>query len=216
MATRCFPHSALIVPESLGVVNSIDYDSDTGKCLCGAVWTKQAYQQALSDAPTSSWEAQHEYFLARTGTKINLPAKSVKATSEDVSARWYLITLTQPDTIKEPKFIIKNTLKIIKSKMVSPISWCYCLELTEKGIPHSHIILYTEKYFDYGKIKKFNSSYEGLPWITDIQQEKWNVKAYPQKKRTKPSAEWLATYGLETCVWYSENFPEELKPNDYI
>ena len=215
MSTLCFNHSKPLLPDISGA--NYREELPDGRCTCGQTWNLPDFEIALAlYAGITDYDARCKWYDVRTGFQKKPRTKSVKDTAEDVSARWYLITLTQPDTIQEPTYIIKNTMKIIKSKMVSPISWCYCLELTEKGIPHSHIILYTEKYFDYAKIKKFNASPQGLPWITDIQQEKWNVKAYPQKKRTKPSAEWLATYGLDRCVWYSDNFPEELKPTDYI
>ena len=214
MATRCFNHSLPILPEfTPDVLKTLyrEHDKDW-RCICGEPWNLPDHERVLSEMGSiPDFQAMKDWYDVRTGFQKKPPAKSVKATNEDVSARWYLITLTQPDTIKEPIQIIKNTLKIIKSKMVSPISWCYCLELTESGTPHTHIALYTDKYPEFKKLNKFHNSPAGSPWRMDIRCEKYDVKGYVQKSRTKPSAEWLATYGLDDSIYYSDNFPEELK-----
>jgi len=137
-------------------------------------------------------------FYARSELLKKTPAKSVK---EDGPGRWYLITFTQPDTLTEPMDLLKRTQKVIKSKMVSPNQWCYSLELTEKGIPHTHIRLHTDKYFDYKKVGNFNNGYR-----YDITAEKFTTAHYVVKPESKPSPEWLASYGLTDCVWYSPDY----------
>lgn len=119
----------------------------------------------------------------------------------DVVGRWYMITFTQPDTDKNPTDLLLRTMKVIKSKMVSPVQWCYSLELTEKGTPHTHIRLWTEKYFDYKKVGAFNKGYR-----FDIQPEKFATGNYVIKEESKPTNEWLASHGLSQYFWCSDNY----------
>ena len=213
VATRCFTHGKPRIELPPGTkVHHFYTDCIEGLqlCVCGSPWSHEDDSQAIRDMPDHSTIYERDLWM-RKRLGIKTPVKSVKAAAEDVSARWYFITLTSPDTVRTPFAILINTCKILKSKMLAPISWCYCLELTEKGTPHSHIAVYTEKYPEYKKIGKFNASPEGAQWRYDIQQEKWNVKNYIQKVRSKPTSEWLASYGLESAVFYSDNFPEELK-----
>lgn len=216
-ATRCFQHGAPRIELPPGTKVDAWFNEcieGIALCVCGQPWSIDAEYAVLATIPEhETLEARDRWMRKRLG--IKLPAPVVK-TPEDVSARWYFITFTTPDTVRSPELILKNVRKVIKSKQVSPISWCYSLELTAKGTPHAHIALYTEKYFDYKNIKKFNVSPEGAQWVSDIQQEKWDVKKYVLKERTKPSAEWLVEHGLETAVFYSDNFPEELKPSAII
>lgn len=120
---------------------------------------------------------------------------------EERPGNWYLVTLTQPDTDKTVKDRIKAANKIIKSKQVSPEQWCYSLELTAKGTPHVHIALFTYKYPEYRVINKFNDGHR-----VDIQREKYNVKNYVVKNETKPSPELLATWGLDSWFFCSNNY----------
>lgn len=137
------------------------------------------------------------------------PAKSGKNISEndDSAGRWYLITFTQPDTIKDPHDLLKRTQKVVRSKQVSPIQWCYSLELTESGTPHTHIRLFSNKYFDYKKVAAFNNGYR---W--DIKQERWDTEKYVVKEASKPSREWLLDNNLDTFFWCSENY-DAARPN---
>lgn len=163
---------------------------DVGGCPCGA---------NLSDSPDFLQDV-------RSALEKKPPALSerrvVKKTSDgDSPGRWYMITFTQPDTILEPHDLLKRTMKVIRSRMVSPNQWCYSLELTEKGIPHTHIRLHTDRYFDYKKIGNFNSGYR-----YDVQQEKFQTGFYVVKEDTKPSDSWLSAYGLTGWFWSSENY----------
>lgn len=166
--------------------------------------------RCMTDTLTLAREARIEKarFYARSELLKKTPAKSVE--KDEAPGRWYLITFTQPDTISEPLDLLKRTYKVIKSKMVSPNQWCYSLELTEKGTPHTHIRLHTDKYFDYKKIGNFNSGYR-----YEVQVEKFDTSSYVVKSQSKPSPEWLATYGLTDCVWYSQNYsgPKLISPD---
>lgn len=143
---------------------------------------------------------KERFYEARLNAQKKPPGKSEGTDGKDESAgRWYFITFTQPDTIKEPHDLLKRTMKVIKSKMVSPVQWCYSLELTEKGIPHTHIRLFTEKYFDYKKVGAFNKGYR-----FDIQCEKFTTGEYVAKGAI--SAEYLRFYSLKQWFWFSDNY----------
>lgn len=111
-----------------------------------------------------------------------------------------MITFTQPETIKDPHDLLKRTQKVIRSKQVSALQWCYSLELTEKGTPHTHILLFTEKYFDYKKVGNFNAGYR-----YDVKEEKFSFRKYVVKQESKPSIEWLEAHGLDRFFWKSDN-----------
>lgn len=217
MATRCFPHASPLLPEFMGNTRHYSYDATSRKCMCGEIFEKEHYNIAIRQCgDIHDLEQRDEWMRVRLGMPEKLPALSVKDTDEDVSARWYLITLTQPDTSDDPTQILKNTRKIIKSKMVDAITWSYCLELTQSGIPHTHIAVYTKKYPEYKKVGKFNCSDLGVQWRYDIQCEKHDIKQYIQKARTKPTLEFITKYNLEQFIFYAENYPVELKYNDMI
>ena len=88
----------------------------------------------------------HEARWARLKEIKKPPAKSEKDQTE-AEPRWYFGTFTQPDSEgSDPTLVLSNTVKVIKSKMISPvIEWCYSLELTEKGIPHTHYAFLTTR-----------------------------------------------------------------------
>lgn len=92
-------------------------------------------------------------------------------------------------------------MKVVKSKMVQPTMWCYSLELTQSGTPHTHLRFFTSKYPEFKKLGAFNNGYR-----FDIQQEKFSVANYIVKPESKPTPEWLATHGLSQYVWASENY----------
>lgn len=127
--------------------------------------------------------------------------KSPDLGEEDRPGRWYFITFTQPDTDKSVEGLIKSTRKVLKSKMVSPHQWCYSLELTEKGTPHSHIRLFTDKYPEYKKIGAFNRGHR-----YEVQHEKMSCGNYIIKEESKPTPELLATWGLDSWFFCSENY----------
>lgn len=92
--------------------------------------------------------------------------------------------------------------------MVSPNQWYYSLELTEKGTPHTHIRLHTDKYFDYKKVGNFNAGYS-----YDIRS---STETYIVKDESKPSNEWLARHGLTQFVWHSDNYTGSATAGDSV
>lgn len=145
--------------------------------------------------------------LRRCGCGEYLPVRSDPVNNssgldvEEKPGRWYFITFTQPDTDKTVEGLIKSTRKVLKSKMVSPTQWCYSLELTAKGTPHSHIRLFTDKYPEYKKIGAFNRGYR-----FDVQHEKMFTGNYIVKEESKPTPELLATWGLDSWFFCSDNY----------
>lgn len=136
-------------------------------------------------------------YLVRAAPEKKSPDLGV----EERPGRWYFITFTQPDTDKSVEGLIKSTRKVLKSKMVSPHQWCYSLELTEKGTPHSHIRLFTDKYPEYKKIGAFNRGHR-----YEVQHEKMSCGNYIIKEESKPTPELLATWGLDSWFFCSENY----------
>jgi len=134
---------------------------------------------------------------ARKNKIIKSPGKIGE--DDESSGRWYFITFTQPDTDKDPTRLLKATSKVINSKQVSAIHWCYSLELTESGTPHTHIRLFTNKYFDYKKIANFNGGFR-----SEVTKEKWNVSKYVLKKDIND--EYLATHDLNQWYWNSNDY----------
>lgn len=169
-------------------------------CLCRppSVTQTRLMEETIQLAREARIEKER-FYEARLNRAKKPPAPGVE--KDPAPGRWYLITFTQPDTLTDPMDLLKRTQKVIKSKMVSPNQWYYCLELTSKGTPHTHIRLHTDKYFDYKKVGNFNAGYR-----YDIQVEKFSSEGYVDKIDTKPSEEWLARHGLTQCVWYSENY----------
>lgn len=178
----------------------------------GSLVTKFYYREAWNrmNEMEQLEREEHERNLA----KIKSPAKSGEDRTEGNEPRWYFATFTQPDTSKDPQQILKNTRKIFKSKMVSPITWCYSLELMKNGTPHTHAAFYTKKYPEFKKVGKFNVSDVGVPWRYDISGARYPtaVNAYVLKTDTKPDKEYLKEYNLTECVWLADNFPPELIP----
>lgn len=123
---------------------------------------------------------------------------------EDKSSKpgnWYLITLTQPEQDKTVSRRLECCGKVLKSKQVKAEQWCYSIELTQKGTPHIHIAVFTYAYPEFRVISKFNDGHH-----VDVLREKFNVRNYVVKEETKPTAEQLAEWGLETWFFCSENY----------
>lgn len=106
------------------------------------------------------------------GEVVEVPNKSV-----------YEITLTT--TKDDPKELIGYMDKIIKSKMFGVEYYEYVIELTEKGLPHIHAVIYSNRdKIDQSQIKakgiKFPYRYEcvkvrNLPkYLIYIHKEKHN------------------------------------------
>jgi len=136
------------------------------------------------------------------------PGKKIpgKSGEEGIPSRWYFITFTEHDTVKDPTRVLKSAQRCIKSKAVGATQWAYSLELTQSGTPHVHIRLNTEKYPDYKKcIGAFNDGFR-----YDIQMEKGGTAKYIIKEESKPSKAWLAQWGLDTWWHASANYSGEL------
>jgi len=140
----------------------------------------------------------------------NSRAKNEKNLTEGPEPRWYFGTFTQPDTNKDPHEILKNTAKLIKSKMVDPIEWCYSLELQQNGTPHTHYAFLTQKYPEYKKIHKFNCSKLKILQrsLTEPARNAEHAIRYVMKTQTKPSEEWLVANELKQTIWQSDNCPQ--------
>jgi len=167
--------------------------------------------EELSDYRT----AWYEWFLCVQREKEKSRAKIEEDPTQGKEPRWYFGTFTQPDTIKSPDRILLNTRKVIKSKMVLPIEWCYSLELTQTSTPHTHFAFLTHKYPEFKKINAFNCSELRIQWRASTCQAISPEAAikYVQKTETKPTDEWLNLYGLREAVWMSENCPVIEKSN---
>jgi len=210
---RCLPHRRLLdEPMNPVDVPHQDHVTATGRCICGDDWTITASMRDLNYYKECHTNGREEAYWNGVYSE---PEKIIKMTDdgEQNPSRWYFVTFTRDDKSDDPTQIIKNIKKVVKSKMVGAISWCYCIELTEKGIPHAHAAVFTEKYPESYKVGKFNLSPVGDQWIYQFKMEKWNVKSYVQKYRTKPDEKYLQKYHLNfsDVLVYSDNFPENLR-----
>lgn len=72
----------------------------------------------------------------------------------------YELTLTLPEGTDDP-YLLRTTLqKVVNSRMYEVINWAACIELTAKGTPHLHAIIYSKKkYCDGSKLKGKPISY---------------------------------------------------------
>lgn len=138
-----------------------------------------------------------------------IPRVKIEKEHTEAEPRWYFGTFTQPDTEVAPHQILSNTAKLIKSKMVEPIEWCYSLELTKQGIPHTHYAFLTHKYPEYKKIHKFNCSKLKILWrsMTEPARNASHAIRYVQKTETKPSDVWLVEHGITQTLWLSDKCP---------
>lgn len=94
----------------------------------------------------------------------------------------YEVTLTS--TKDDPYELRQWIQKIANSAMYAVVDMPYCIELTEKGIPHIHAILYSnKKYCDGTKVKrmKFPYRYE-FKRVRDIEK----YKNYIYKEKDNP------------------------------
>jgi len=165
-------------------------------CICHAIW-------AWRD-PVYRRGFDNDLSLRNKARMLkDLEDERLKKVEEKLESagRWYFITFTCHETEKDPTRVLKSTTRLLRSKQVSPIQWCYSLELTEKGTPHTHIRLFSNKYFDYKKVGNFNDGFR-----YDVQKEKTNCSKYIIKSESKPTDEWLKTYGLDTYFWSNDTY----------
>jgi len=172
---------------------------DTCLCLAEERYNSCFYVKTLEAQKAEDLITGIEIERAQIKVQNTLMKQKAKEVKE---SRWYLITFTNKPTEMNPSELIKRTLKVVNSKMVSPIQWSYAIEIQPgTGAPHTHIVLESNKYFDYDKVKAFNDGR-----VADVEKERWNVKKYPVKDETKPSKEWLDKYGLSHWFFCSDDY----------
>jgi len=203
--TVCSEHNKLITDravdcwermrERYGVSNMWD----TCLCLGEERYNSSFYIKTLEHQMREQKVAQIELERAELKVADRVQRDKVKEVED---SRWYLITFTNKPTEMDPSDLLKRTMKVVKSKQVAPLQWSFALEIQPNtGAPHTHIVLESNKYFDYNKIKNFNGGR-----VADVQKERWDIKKYPVKDETKPSKEWLSNYGLTQWFWCSDDY----------
>lgn len=172
---------------------------DTCLCLAEERYNSCFYIKTLEAQKAEDLITDIEIERAELKVQQVLQKQKVKEVED---SRWYLITFTNKPTELDPTDLLKRTMKVVKSKQVAPLQWSYALEIQPNtGAPHTHIVLESNKYFDYNKIKNFNGGR-----VADVQKERWDVKKYPVKDETKPSKDWLSKYGLSTWFFCSDDY----------
>lgn len=166
-------------------------------CVCEAIAAFRSNKMMLE------FEREFKEYARRREVEAELALDRARRKEEKLESagRWYFITFTRHESERDPSNVLKSTMRLIRSKQVSPIQWCYSLELTEKGTPHTHIRLFTNKYFDYKKVGNFNDGFR-----YDVQKEKMNCANYIVKQESKPDENYLKNYGLENYFFCSENY----------
>lgn len=196
----CTTHSREVTQDHLlyyDRLNSLYGQQILGElCICHAIWAwKDPVYRRGFDTDLSYKRKKEALEMLEAETKRKTEEKLESA------GRWYFITFTCHESEKDPARVLKATTRLLRSKQVSPVQWCYSLELTEKGTPHTHIRLFSNKYFDYKKIGNFNDGFR-----YDVQKEKMNSGNYIVKSESKPSKEWLKSNGLDSYFWASDNY----------
>lgn len=177
-------------------------------CPCNADWSLKdpVHLRVLNNVVENKCEKL--FSVSGDDIVIHLPEKKLK--KKESEGRWFFVTFTRDDQSDDPAALLKRTEKLIKSKMVSASQWCYSLELTEKGIPHTHIRFESSKYFDYAKIKALNGGYRA-----DVQPERYGSAKYVVKDESKPTKEYLDKYGLEGWFFRSDNYTGILPNSEF-
>lgn len=213
----CYPHARTILPiymDRYRDYDRIEYeDGHPPICICGAPWSYAAVEAQRRDIPDTDDRGKLNEYYSR------FMSEGTSGDGEQTpEPRWYFGTFTQPPDINDndPSRILKATQKVMKSKMVDAISWCYSLELMKNGSPHTHFAVYTKKYPNKHKIFKFNISDKGALYRSDWEREKYDVKKYIQKPVTKPDAIYCDKWGLKDTVVFSPEFPTELMSNTIV
>ncbi len=131
----------------------------------------------------------HQRGLLKRAERTKAVIKSLKAELK-IKGRMYFITLTNPD--KDPTQLIKRWCRFSHSSGITVKH--NSLELTESGLPHIHALIETDKYLDYRRVLSANRGNR-----VDIQKCKFESECadYINKDRTKPSAEWIETWGKQ-------------------
>lgn len=200
----CTEHTKVITQQAVDCWNKLRdiYGSsnlwDTCICLADERYNSRFYRKTLDAQLVDDKLANIE--MERVALKTQEVVR--KQVKECDDSRWYLITFTNKPTEFDPLDLLKRTKKVISSKQVSPIQWAYSLEIQPgTGTPHTHILIESNKYFDYTKVKNFNGGR-----VADIRKEKWNIKNYIIKDETKPSKEYLEKYGINQWFWCSDDY----------
>lgn len=96
----------------------------------------------------------------------------------------YFITFTSCDV--SPKELVKNYNRFRKKKNI--IIRQSCLELTQNGLPHIHMLVESAKYMDYRMLVRAN---RGARIDSQKVKSKKAVMEYIAKQRTKPPPEYM-------------------------
>jgi len=147
--------------------------------------------QEFSDAVEyeRAYRCTWEHACNAFGFKHHLDIAKERAPTEakDDQDHWYFVTLTQPDTDKTWTRIDKSVKRILKSKQVDALEWCYVRELTASGTPHIHMRLRVPDYLDFRVIRKFNDNYR-----IDVQLERSGCYNYLlEDQKVHPTGEWF-------------------------
>jgi len=176
---HCSRHNAPITKQSFEkaerTYNVFGYCSPQAKYIC-----------ICSNPKAVELDVEETY--TRLVKERDEPIRLESHKSDDLLERWFFITLTQPDSNKTTERLIKSTHKVLKSRMVQPIEWAYCLELTESGTPHSHIRLKApKKFIDGSKLKPLNDNYR-----VESKLEQYGSDAYISNvNKTHPPGQWF-------------------------
>ena len=211
---RCYPHARPILPDLTAFTNDLVRGPGPNMCVCGEPWTAHCWDVHCEEWKAADGRGKLREFLSRYCDEKE-PSGDGESTPEP---RWYFGTFTQPPDIddNDPTRILKATRKVMHSKMVDAISWCYSIELMKNGSPHTHFAVYTRKYPNKHKIFKFNVSAKGAQYRSEWEREIYDVKKYIQKPVTKPDSSYCDKWGLTDTIVYSPEFPEELKPKPMV
>lgn len=168
-------------------------------CPCQAEWSLSdpVHTRSLNKLR----EEKQPRMFSVSGDNIVLHLPERKKVTKENEGKWFFITFTRDDQSDDPVALLKRTDKLVRSKMVSATEWCYSLELTQRGIPHTHIRLCSSKYFDYSKVKALNGGFRA-----EIEPERHGSAKYVVKDESKPSKEYLEKYGLSGWFFQSDNY----------
>jgi len=115
-----------------------------------------------------------------------IQARYAKKKNKDVSRKYnsvYELTLT---TTKDDPYELRQWVsKVSQSDIYDVVDMPYCIELTDKGMPHIHAVMYSnKKYCDASKIKVL-----GFPYRYELKRVKNLDKylIYIKKEKDNPT-----------------------------
>lgn len=106
----------------------------------------------------------------------------------------YECTLTVPQEQVDPKNLLEGFEKLVKSKMYACLGYIACVELTQAGSPHMHILFFSRTTLDGTKVKKL---YQYRYQFSRVRRPE-NYYNYIYKERGNPLVEYYcAQYGIQ-------------------